>query len=75
MTIWILIAFPITRRVRVGRIGCETGTIARGGYDGLMKLIKTGVLPTSIIGFIGTGLTQTQREMIGLVPQDPRAGS
>ena len=49
--------------------------IARGGYDGLMKLIKTGVLPASIIGFIGTGLTQTQREMIGLVPQDSRAGS
>ena len=75
MTIWIPTVFPITRRARVGRIGCKTGTIDRGGYDGLMKLIKTGVLPTSIIDFIGTGLTQTQREMIGLVPQDPRAGS
>jgi hypothetical protein len=49
--------------------------IARGGYDGLMKLIKTGVLPASIIGFVGAGLTQTQREKIGLVPQYSRAGS
>ena len=49
--------------------------IARGGYDGLMKLIKTGVLPASIIGFVGTGLTQTQREKIGLVPLYPSTGS
>ena len=31
--------------------------IARRGYDGLMKLIKTGVLPASIIGFVVVGLT------------------
>ena len=49
--------------------------VARGGYDGLMKLIKTGVLPASIIGFVGVGLTQSQREKIGLVPQGSRADS
>jgi len=49
--------------------------IARGGYDGLMKLIKTGVLPALVIGFIGVGLTQSQREKIGLVPLYPSTGS
>ena len=49
--------------------------IARGGYYGLMKLIKTGVLPASIIGFVGVGLTQSQREKIVLVAQDSKAAS
>ena len=49
--------------------------IARGVYYGLMKLIKTGVLPASIIGFVGFGLTQSQREKIVLVAQDSKAAS
>jgi len=41
--------------------------IARNGVDGLNHLIKNGVVPPTVIGLIGIGLTQKEREDAGLV--------